>query len=500
MSVWADPPLSRREARRKGREEAGAEPVVVSEDELAAAVEAEEAARFGDSPVVRRTGAGGRRAQWSPPAATSAFAPQQFAPPEPEDNTPESQDEVVPELTMTRRELRALRERAVAGGHVEPGIAFLPFDDGAERAGAEPPALVEVMVEPDAADVVNAPDVVDAADVVAAADVVDAADGSNAPAAQSAEPIPELIEPSSADWTFRALRRARTASPTGAGSLEATPVADSALDADANETSDDELEYIEAELVEDNDDANHHDANPHDTNTHDADTHDADHDHVDERQRRPESTDERSESSAPAQDLDAPSGAVPETLSPFDALFRAPVSESAEPSTSTEPGSKPYGHWTTQAALDDVSPTGAGFLSRDVGVTTGAITTHALVLPSIPESGAQLLAPLTNTGEIMVTGSIDLPRTFGSTGAHPARFDHPDVDALLEESDREDAVSTSAPVRAIRAVSSTSSTRGVIEPPAKPKSKLPLIGGIILGGIILVVGAFVAAALVFNGV
>ena len=133
-------------------------------------------------------------------------------------------------------------------------------------------------------------------------------------------------------------------------------------------------------------------------------------------------------------------------------------------------------------------------------MTTGAITTSALVLPSIPESGAQLLAPLTNTGEIMVTGSIDLPRTFGSTGAHPARFDHPDVDALLEESDREDAVSTSAPVRAIRAVSSTSSTRGVIEPPAKPKSKLPLIGGIILGGIILVVGAFVAAALVFNGV
>ena len=497
MSVWADPPLSRREARLKGREEAGAEPVVVSEDELAAAVEAEEAARFGDSPVVRRTGAGGRRAQWSPPAGTSAFAPQHFAPPETEDNTPESQDEVAPELTMTRRELRALRERAVADGHAEPGIVFLPFDDGAERAAAEPPAVVEVMVEPDAADATAAPDVIDAADAPdapdapdvvdapEAADVVDAADGGNAPAAQSAEPIPELIEPSSADWTFRALRRARTASPTGAGSLEGTPVADSALDADANDTSDDELEYIEAELVEDNDDANHHDAN-----SHDADTHDADHDHADE----------RSESSAPAQDSDEPSGAVPETLSPFDALFRAPVSESAEPSTSTEPGSKPYGHWTTQAALDDVSPTGAGFLSRDVGVTTGAITTSALVLPSIPESGAQLLAPLTNTGEIMVTGSIDLPRTFGSTGAHPARFDHPDVDALLEESDREDAVSTSAPVRAIRAVSSTSSTRGVIEPPAKPKSKLPLIGGIILGGIILVVGAFVAAALVFNGV
>jgi len=98
----------------------------------------------------------------------------------------------------------------------------------------------------------------------------------------------------------------------------------------------------------------------------------------------------------------------------------------------------------------------------------------------------------------MVTGSVDLPRSFGSTGAHPALFDHPDVDALIEESDREDAAAESAPVRAIRAVSSTSSTRGVIEAPAPRKSRLPLIAGITGGSALLVAAGVVAAGFIFN--
>ncbi|MET3768714.1 hypothetical protein ABIB15_001398 [Marisediminicola sp. UYEF4] len=204
-------------------------------------------------------------------------------------------------------------------------------------------------------------------------------------------------------------------------------------------------------------------------------------------------------------------GPQPESLSPFDALFLAPSSEArpvnvAPPllehdggrGVEPAPDAAPYGHWSTQAALDDASQSNEAMLSRNVGHATGAITTHALVLPSAPSSGDRLLTAVTATGEIMVTGSIDLPRSFGSTGAHPALFDHPDVDALIDESDREDAVSESAPVRAIRAVSSNSSTRGVIEAPAPRKSRLPLIAGITGGSALLVAAGVVVAGFIFN--
>ena len=204
----------------------------------------------------------------------------------------------------------------------------------------------------------------------------------------------------------------------------------------------------------------------------------------------------------------------PESLSPFDSLFLppssgAPVTPAPTPAppllehdggrgVEPAPDAAPYGHWSTQTSLDDASQSNEALLSRNVGITTGAITTHALVLPSGPSSSDQLLSPVTATGEIMVTGSIDLPRSFGSTGAHPALFDHPDVDALIDESDREDAASESAPVRAIRAVSSNSSTRGVIEAPAPRKSRLPLIAGITGGSALLVAAGVVAAGFIFN--
>lgn len=162
------------------------------------------------------------------------------------------------------------------------------------------------------------------------------------------------------------------------------------------------------------------------------------------------------------------------------------------------PDAAPHGHWSARVALDDAGRSTTSRLTRNGGNPTGAITTHALVLPSAPSLTDHLLNPVTATGEIMVTGSIDLPRSFGSTGAHPALFDHPDVDALIDESDREDAVSESAPVRAIRAVSSNYSTRGVIEAPGQRKSRLPVIAGITGGSALLVAVGVVVAGFIFN--
>ena len=117
-------------------------------------------------------------------------------------------------------------------------------------------------------------------------------------------------------------------------------------------------------------------------------------------------------------------------------------------------------HWRVQAAKEDEDLPFENTLSRTVGSNTSAITTSALVLPSVPQPDS-MLGSLTSTGEILVTGSINLPRSLGSTGAHPDRVDNSDYED--DPFDNEVAAPDSAPVRAIRAISSNTSTRGVIE-------------------------------------
>ncbi len=172
-------------------------------------------------------------------------------------------------------------------------------------------------------------------------------------------------------------------------------------------------------------------------------------------------------------------------------VHTAPV----EPSTWTPP----TGHWSIQAMIDDDEQIQENTLSRNIGATSGAITTSALVIPSLPSD--DMTRPLGSTGEILITGTIDLPRSFGSTGVHPARYDHSDVDALLEAGDREDHDPNpdSAPVRAIRAVSGNTSTRGVMDA-KKPKgiARLPLILGVAATVMAVGVVALVIAAVVFG--
>lgn len=202
---------------------------------------------------------------------------------------------------------------------------------------------------------------------------------------------------------------------------------------------------------------------------------------------------------------------APGSLRPFDALFLPPSTRTGTASDSRLDGeaddaiidtsaaglpddatgvrgailtesSKPFGHWSTQEEVDDAEPA----LSRDVSAGAGAVTTHALVLPSIPDASEPLLSPLTSTGEIMVTGTIDLPRSYGSTGAHPALFDHSDVDALIDDVDRDDGDTGVAPVRATRAVSSTTTTRSMIGAEPEKKSRLLPIVAISLGGAVFI--------------
>ena len=170
----------------------------------------------------------------------------------------------------------------------------------------------------------------------------------------------------------------------------------------------------------------------------------------------------------------------------------AAVPAEAEDASAQErrPFTPPTGHWSTAAELEDGSEP---ITSRNVGHSTAATTTNALILPSLPQADAT--GPLTSTGEILVTGSIDLPRTLGATGAHD-RIDSSDIDRLLDSEENEFNTSEVAPVRASRAISTHTSTRGVIAPPRKRGNALPVVlmvtAGVLAVGVIgLLIAAYV---------
>lgn len=204
----------------------------------------------------------------------------------------------------------------------------------------------------------------------------------------------------------------------------------------------------------------------------------------------------------------APTSAAPvvETsgTSPFSSLGLTPPASAttgttqpsapgAEDTSAQErrPFTPPTGHWSTAAEVED---SGEPIISRNVGQSTAATTTNALILPAIPRPDAT--APLTSTGEILVTGSIDLPRTVGSTGLNPEHLDSSDIDHLLDGEENEFNTSEVAPVRASRAISTHTSTRGVITPPKKRGNALPTVliitAGVLAVGVIgLLVAAYV---------
>jgi len=141
----------------------------------------------------------------------------------------------------------------------------------------------------------------------------------------------------------------------------------------------------------------------------------------------------------------------------------------------------PVGHWSIdQGDADDVVVQPLKPLQSlddlvNLGVGAGGIptTTNALILPSIPNQGSTS-GPFSNTGEILITGSFDLPRSLGETGQHPNHFDSSDIDQIMDQSG-EFVQGENAPVSASRAISSHASTRGVMTPPKQRGLSVPVV-------------------------
>lgn len=170
------------------------------------------------------------------------------------------------------------------------------------------------------------------------------------------------------------------------------------------------------------------------------------------------------------------------------------VLQQQAPSQTPSTWTPPVGHWSIQSDDDDELPENT--ISRRRSVGSGSTATSALVLPSIP-MGADIRGPLTGTGEIMLTGSIELPRSLASTGQSD-RFDNGGIDALFDLGDSEVISTDSSPVRAIRAVSTHTSGHGVTHT-QKPKGTRALTALLIAASAMaVVVAGLLVAAFAFN--
>lgn len=190
-----------------------------------------------------------------------------------------------------------------------------------------------------------------------------------------------------------------------------------------------------------------------------------------------------------------PTSSVPvQSAPPFEADAAAVALAASTTSQPPVAGERPRNHWSRQAELDDEAQPATGALTRSVGVSSG--TANALVLPEIPNSD-MIATPLTSTGDVLVTGSISLPSSLSSTGALPAQLDESDLDHLLDPGDHQVASTDSQPVRAIRAVSTHTSSReiiGTIKPKRSNRALTVLI--ISAAGMAVVVVTLLVVALV----
>jgi hypothetical protein len=198
--------------------------------------------------------------------------------------------------------------------------------------------------------------------------------------------------------------------------------------------------------------------------------------------------------SASAQVPTDPPSAWDVAATPQPAETVAPVSHEPESRPRSEArGLRPTGHWAAQLD-DDGDEVMETTVNRTIGTAT--VTTNALVLPTTPDT--DIRGPLTSTGEILLTGSIDLPASLASTGV-TSRIESSGMDHLFETHDAEVVSTDSKPVSAIRAVSTQSGSGLTHAPKSKGNRALTALlvaavgmGVVVVGllGLALAFGAF----------
>lgn len=338
------------------------------------------------------------------------------------------------------------------------------------------------------------------------------------PAAPSAPAVRGETEPGNTPLTRRQVRE-RERSMTGSvpvGDADESDAPDSADDADST----DEVPPVEVPAAEA---ADAPDSDVHDSDVHDSDVHDSD--VVDD--------DDQEDDDSAAADLPAPVSASTNLDTTDD--DREPVTSGAGDTSAAvaelgidAEATDEVDEGDVLADVDDAdddiadgerpvvnSAFGQDLLSDDaetrkpfspsfdelltVGDSTGSqhLAPNTLIFNPSPGEGS-LSGPVASTGEILVTGSYELPKGLGSQGHAHGTTDGKDVDAVLIDGELPPA-SSPTPIAASAAVSTIKPAGEVIRPPAPEKgNKLMLILAIVAGGLALALGVSLIVAFTTN--
>ncbi|TQJ32048.1 hypothetical protein [Microbacterium sp. SLBN-146] len=143
----------------------------------------------------------------------------------------------------------------------------------------------------------------------------------------------------------------------------------------------------------------------------------------------------------------------------------------------------------------DLPPSFDQLLAR--GSTGSVGTPNALILSQT--TGDLPITSVTATGEVIITGTFNLPEGLGSTGHAPGTADGKDVDAVLIDGELP-AHSSPTPIAASAAISTVKSAGDVIKPPVPEKgSRLMMWLAITAGALFLALAGVLIVAIV-NGV
>ncbi|WP_295787743.1 hypothetical protein [uncultured Microbacterium sp.] len=174
---------------------------------------------------------------------------------------------------------------------------------------------------------------------------------------------------------------------------------------------------------------------------------------------------------------------------PLPPIFRPAVSETAENAVSDR-AEAPAPSVVNPALGSELLEGGAPevslpesfdqLLARQAGSTGAVSTPNALILSQTP-TGVPLVGPVTATGEIMITGTFELPEGLGSVGHAPGTTDGRDADAVLLDGELPPA-SSPTPIAASAAISTVKQPGEIIRPPAPEKGSKLLVGLIITTG------------------
>lgn len=141
----------------------------------------------------------------------------------------------------------------------------------------------------------------------------------------------------------------------------------------------------------------------------------------------------------------------------------------------------------------ELPPTFDQLISREASSGGSVATPNALILSQTPSAGP-LTGPVAATGEVLITGSYDLPEGLGSTGHAPGTTDGKETDAVLVDGELP-AHSSPTPISASAAISTVKTEGEIIRPPAPEKgNKLMLTLAITAGALALaLVGVLILA-------